>query len=213
MTTALVIFDCDGVLVDSEPAANRVFSELLVEAGFPIDEATAHRELVGHSLSYCFAWVEGHFGKRLPIGFEATLRKRTYEAFEQELEPVAGIPEVLQALQLPYCVASSGPHEKMRISLGLTGLWQRFEGRIFSATQVPRSKPYPDLFLFAAAEMGARPEVTVVVEDSVPGVQAAKAAGMRVLGYIGGAFAQPLQAAGAEVFDHTLQLPVLVAVE
>jgi HAD superfamily hydrolase (TIGR01509 family) len=211
MRPDLVIFDCDGVLVDSEPIANRVLAEHLSRAGLPTTYDDSVATYIGLSLGSVLKLAEERHGRRLPPDFVDTLQAETYAAFERELRPVAGVIEALDALPFPTCVASSGAHDKMRLTLGVTGLWPRFAGRIFSSAEVARGKPYPDLFLHAAARMGADPAACVVVEDSRFGVQAARAAGMAVLGYVGGATSRPLAPHGAVEFSDMRDLAGLIA--
>lgn len=206
----LVIFDCDGVLVDSEPLSNRILAEHLTAVGLPVTPEESVRDFMGRSLTAALAEVEQRLGRPLPAGFVAAYYEETFAAFARELEPVAGIHAALDRIALPSCVASSGPHEKIRHSLGLTGLLERFDGRIFSAADVEHGKPAPDLFLHAAATMGAAPERCVVVEDAPAGVQAGRAAGMTVLGYAGFTDAAALSAAGARTFTRMAELPDLV---
>jgi HAD superfamily hydrolase (TIGR01509 family) len=206
----LIVFDCDGVLVDSEPSANRVFAEALSELGLALDYDEVCATFVGLSMSGCIEIVEERLGRRVPSEFAANVRERTLEAFRQELHPVPGVREVVDGLDRPYCVASSGELEKMRFTLGMTGLLSSFEGRMFSASQVPRGKPHPDLFLFAAREMSAAPETCIVVEDSVPGVLAARAAEMPVLGFAARSDPERLSCAGARVFRQMHELPALL---
>jgi HAD superfamily hydrolase (TIGR01509 family) len=206
----LVIFDCDGVLVDSEPPANRVFAAALNEIGLPCTYEEVCRDFIGLSLPRCIEIVESRRGEPLPAGFVDELQRRTFDAFERELQPVPGIHEALRRISMPLCVASSGDHEKMRLTLDLTGLLPRFEGRMFSAMDVERGKPHPDLFMRAASEMGAAAERCAVVEDSLPGVRAAVAAGMTVFGYAARAAAGPLEDAGATVFTEMAALPGLL---
>jgi len=212
----LVIFDCDGVLVDSEPLANASFSRALKAQGLDWSVEETMRRLMGLSLKSCFEIVEAELGRKLPDDFLEKMQAVTYQSFrDAPLQPVAGVKEAVLALQadgLATCVASSGSPEKMKFTLGLTGLWDLFEGRIFSASQVPRGKPFPDLFLHAAIAMNEQPFDCVVVEDSVPGIQAAKSAGMRVLGYVGAPHSDrdAMAAAGAFLFTDMKQLPDLV---
>jgi HAD superfamily hydrolase (TIGR01509 family) len=212
----LVIFDCDGVLVDSEPLANVTLSRLLNAQGLDWSVAETMRRLMGLSLKSCVEICEAEIGRKLPDDFGETLQAATYQSFrEAPLQAVAGVKPAIVALQqagLDTCVASSGAPEKMRFTLGLTGLWDLFDGRIFSASQVPRGKPFPDLFLRAALSMNVQPFDCVVVEDSVPGVQGARAAGMRVLAYAAAPHAHraELQAAGGVLFDDMRELPGLV---
>jgi HAD superfamily hydrolase (TIGR01509 family) len=211
MPLELVIFDCDGVLVDSEPIANRVLYEALIELGLEVDAAETERATRGLSMASVLTWAEAKLGRPLPKGFLEAVQSRTFAAFRAGLEPVPGVAAALERISVPVCVASSGEAEKVRLTLGLTGLLPRFEGRIFSATEVARGKPHPDLFLHAARAMGAEPAACAVVEDSRPGVEAGRAAGMTVLGYADGRDAGPLAAAGARVFADMAELPDLLA--
>jgi HAD superfamily hydrolase (TIGR01509 family) len=212
----LVIFDCDGVLVDSEPLANVSFSRALKTVGLDWSVEETMRRLMGRSLKSCLEICEAELGRKLPDDFLEKMQAVTYRSFcDAPLQPVAGVREAIVALQeagLDTCVASSGSPEKMRFTLGLAGLWDLFGGRIYSASQVPRGKPFPDLFLHAAINMDVQPFDCVVVEDSVPGVQAARSAGMRALAYAGELYADPaaLKQAGGEVFDAMQRLPGLV---
>ncbi len=206
-----VIFDCDGVLVDTEGAANRVLAEVLTDAGLPTTAEESMATYMGRSWVSCMAIATERFGRPLP---EAELRERyrtgVRAAWARELAPVPGIVAALDAIAargLPTCVASSGEHERMRFTLGRTGLLPRFDGRLFSATEVARGKPAPDLFLHAARTMGFDPATTVVVEDTVPGAQAGVAAGMRVLGFARHSAAADLAAAGAEPFADMARRP------
>ena len=212
MTTRAVIFDCDGVLVDTELVSNTVLAGLLTDAGCPTTLELCLRDYRGRSLASVMALAERRHGAPLP----ADIPERYYAAaearFAVELEPIRGVVAALDEIDLPMCVASSGPHHKMAVTLRATGLWERFEKRIFSATEVANGKPAPDLFLHAAREMGFDPASTAVVEDSVPGVQAACAAGMRALAFAGDVNpgADALADAGGEVFDDMAQLPALL---
>jgi HAD superfamily hydrolase (TIGR01509 family) len=207
----LVIFDCDGVLVDSEAASNRVFVEELGRLGLDLGSDEVSERFIGLSMARCMEIVSEELGRPVPPGLVERLHSRTFEAFRDGgLEPVAGVPEVLGRIETPVCVASSGEHEKMRLTLGLTGLLRHFEGRMFSATEVPRGKPHPDLFLLAARRMGAHPAGCIVIEDSVPGVQGARAAGMAAFGYAGRGNDTELASAGAKVFRDMADLPDLL---
>lgn len=211
MRFALVIFDCDGVLVDSEPVANRIFTEALNDLGLPIGYDEVCREFVGLTMASCMEIVEHRMGRPVPEDFVERLQERTFAAFRRELRAVPGVREALDRIDLPVCVASSGEPEKMRLTLGLTGLLDRFDGRLFSATEVPRGKPHPDLFLHAAAQMGVLPERCAVVEDSFHGVRAARAAAMTVFAYAPAGGREDLARAGARVFNDMRELPALVA--
>jgi HAD superfamily hydrolase (TIGR01509 family) len=205
----LVILDCDGVLVDSEPLSNGALAEALTAAGHPIDAEETTALFMGRAWASCEAIMRERFG-RVPEGLHEDYLVRMTAAFEAGLRPVPGIEAALDALDgTPTCVASSGRHEKMRHSLGITGLLPRFEGRIFSATEVANGKPAPDLFLHAARSMGFAPQDCVVVEDSPVGVAAARAGGIRVLGYAGRTDPAALAAADA-VFADMAELPRLI---
>jgi HAD superfamily hydrolase (TIGR01509 family) len=208
----LVIFDCDGVLVDSERLAVRIDVQVLARLGWNLTEAEVVRRFVGASDAHFRSEVEAHLGRKLDDDWEAEFKPLYRQAFQSELRPVPGIFEALERITRQTCVASSGTHEKIRFTLGLTGLYSRFRGRIFSATDVERGKPAPDLFLHAAQRMNVLPAHCAVVEDSVHGVEAARAAGMQVLAY-GGSVTPPetLAGAGAAVFADMRELPALVA--
>lgn len=207
----LVIFDCDGVLVDSEPVGNRVLAGLLSEIGLPTSTEEAVRDYMGRSVESCLEIIEAKLGRPVPAEFTETLTRRTFAALRDELQAVPGIESALDRIALPICVASSGPHDKMRLTLGLTGLLPRFEGRLFSATDVGRGKPSPDLFLHAAASLDVAAERCAVVEDSVLGVRAGQAAGMTVFGFASRSDPRALAAAGARVFRDMASLPELLA--
>jgi HAD superfamily hydrolase (TIGR01509 family) len=200
----LVIFDLDGVLVDSEPISSRVTAAALTEAGIEISEAEVCGRFLGVSTASMLQAIEAEHGCRLPASFQPTLRARILKAFEHGLEPIAGVPALLDALAVDRCVASSSHPDRIRRSLELTGLLDRLAPNLFSATMVDRGKPAPDLFLLAAARMAADPVRCLVVEDSVVGVRAGKAAGMTVFGFAGASHVRPsthaprLTAAGAD---------------
>ncbi len=207
----LLIFDCDGVLVDSERLTVRIDVEVLARLGWPLTEAEVIERFVGASDEHFRLEIERHLGRSLPPDWEAEFESLYSTAFERELRPVEGIIEALDQIVYPTCVASSGTHEKMRFTLGLTGLYERFAGGIFSATEVTRGKPAPDLFLHAATRMGVTPAACVVVEDSAIGVAAAQAAGMRVFAYAGGiTTAEKLRRHATTVFAHMRELPGLL---
>lgn len=185
----LVIFDCDGVLVDSERISVRVGRGILAELGWSISEAEMVRRFVGCSAEHFRREVAAGTGRTLDSDWEIRFAPRYRAAFEADLAAVPGVADVLDALAASgtsFCVASNSDHAHVDHVLTLTGLADRFDGRAFSAEDVRRGKPAPDLFLHAARLMGARPERTVVVEDSVFGVRAAHAAGMTCLAYAGG---------------------------
>jgi HAD superfamily hydrolase (TIGR01509 family) len=208
----LVIFDCDGVLVDSERLAVRVEAEYLAELGWPLSQAEIVERFMGRTAEYMDEAIEARLGSRLPADWKDQFQRRYRDAFAAELTPVDGITEALDQLTVPACVASSGSHDKLRFTLGHTGLYERFEGRIFSGYEVANGKPAPDLFLHAAARMGAEPARCAVVEDSRYGVLAARAAGMRAFGYAGGLTPpEILEGEATRVFTDMRELPRLLA--
>jgi HAD superfamily hydrolase (TIGR01509 family) len=207
----LIIFDCDGVLVDSERLAIKVDIQVLAKLGWQITEAEIIDRFVGVSDSHFREAIELHLGRRLSDDWEAEVEPLYRNAFAADLRAVDGIVDALDRIATPSCVASSGTHEKMQYTLGLTGLYDRFRGRIFSATEVRHGKPAPDLFLYAAERLGVRPDACVVVEDSVNGVTAARAAGMRVFAYAGGVTsARKLAGPSTTVFERMQDLPNLL---
>ncbi len=207
-----VIFDCDGVLVDSEKIALEIDHQMLAEIGWPLTEAQIIAKFLGKSDQFFVDAVEAELGISLPSNWAAETTRRYRAAFTKNLKPVAGIEEALSLIQVEKCVASSGTHEKMNFTLGHTGLLDQFGSKLFSSTQVSRGKPHPDLFLFAADQMGWQPINCVVVEDSHAGVQAALAAGMKVVAYAGGFLDhKDWDHVNVRVIDSMLQLPPLVS--
>ncbi|WP_346837960.1 HAD family hydrolase [Microbulbifer sp. SAOS-129_SWC] len=206
--TELVIFDCDGVLVDSESIVCRILAEEMNKLGMTTTPEALDEQFSGRPAKDCLLEIETRYGGPLPDDYFGNTERRIREAFHTELEPVAGIGDLLDHLQqvnLRTCVASSGSHDKMRLTLNKTGLYDYFDGRIFSADDVSRGKPHPDLFLFAAQTMGVEPQRCLVVEDSIAGVTAAVAAGMPVVGYSNHPKRAPqLREAGARVVGDLL---------
>ena len=212
MALELVIFDCDGVLVDSERIAVKVDVEVFRRLGLTVTEEEVLDRFVGRSDAAIASEIEAELGRPLPADWAEEFMPLYREAYAAELQPVDGVATALDQITVPTCVASSGSHEKMRYTLGLTGLYERFAGRIFSVSEVPRGKPAPDLFLHAAAQMGVDPQDAAVVEDSRWGVEAARAAGMRVFAYAGGLTpADRLAGPDTIVFVDMRELPRLVA--
>lgn len=208
----LLILDCDGVVVDSEPITMRVLIEMLEELGVVIGAEEADERFVGTSFERDLELIVELLGRPLPEDFVRNYRERTFAALEAELKPVPGIEAALDRIEIPYCIASNGPHAKMRKTLGVTSLLPRFDGRMFSSADVPRGKPYPDLFLHAARHFGVSPTACLVIEDSATGIAAALAANMSVYGFSARAPDGRLRAAGAhEVFRSMSELPALVA--
>jgi HAD superfamily hydrolase (TIGR01509 family) len=208
----LVIFDCDGVLVDSEKIAVRVSASGLTQLGWPLSEADILERFVGRSDAYIHADIAAHLGTSVADAWQLEFQGLYRQALAAELKPVDGIVEAVTAITVQTCVASSGTHEKIRYSLGLVGLLERFDGRIFSVTDVLRPKPAPDLFRYAASRMSVEPGACVVVEDSPSGIEAARAAGMRAFGYIGGLTSRHrLEGPDTVVFDDMRKLPLLIS--
>ncbi|PWT98143.1 MAG: hypothetical protein C5B53_07130 [Candidatus Melainabacteria bacterium] len=212
MALELIIFDCDGVLVNSEPLSNRLFVEALADIGLQISLEQCIELFVGRPAETNVATIEQMLGRPVPPNFLADLIARAEDHFAKDLEAIPGIEAALSKIDLPVCVASSSAPDLIRKSLTLTGLLDRFGDNIFSSTQVKRGKPAPDIFLFAAKNMRVKPENCVVVEDSVAGVQAGRAAGMNVLAYTGTFPREALKEAGAHtLFDDMSMLPQLIA--
>lgn len=209
----LVIFDNDGVLVDSEPISNRHLAAYLTELGHPTSYEDSIRDYMGSAMHRIHDLVLERTGQRLPEDFDDVFHARVFAAFERELQPVAGVRGVLEKLTadgVPYCVASSGSHERIRVGHRATGLDSWFEEEwIFSSQDVGRGKPAPDLFLYAAERMGVEPGRCVVVEDSPLGVQAANAAGMDVYGFTAMTPAGKLNGA-TQLFSEMGELPDLL---
>jgi HAD superfamily hydrolase (TIGR01509 family) len=217
MSVDLIIFDCDGVLVDSEPLAMRVLVDAIAAQGIVIDKADAFRNYLGRSLASISASLHETHGMPLSEAALASMRGDLYALYRKELRATPGLLSALGNLRIPFCVASSSQLERIRISLELTGLIGFFEPHIFSASMVANGKPAPDLFLHAAREMGTPPQNCLVIEDSPAGIAAARAAGMAVFAYVGGTHiaASGLRATidglGADrVFDDMQTLPDLI---
>jgi HAD superfamily hydrolase (TIGR01509 family) len=212
----LVIFDCDGVLVDSEVISCRAHAETLTRHGYPITADQVLDRFLGMSDREARLAIETELGRSLPDDFEAQMKQAALRRYADDLQNIPYIAETIAAIDLPKCVASSGTPEKIRHGLQAAGLYHLLVPNIFSATQVRNGKPAPDLFLFAAGQMATPAGRCVVIEDSVPGITGARAAGMTVLGFHGGSHCRPgygdtLRAAGAAAtFDDMRQLPDLL---
>lgn len=201
---SLVIFDCDGVLVDSEVIACREDAACLSDAGFPVTPEEMARRFVGTSAKSMLVTLSEQYRRQPQPGLNEVRQARIMAAFETELQPILGILEAVSQLRAKRCIASSSPLHRIVRSLELTGLRDYFGGSLYSASMVARGKPAPDLFLYAAAQMKVDPLECVVIEDSPSGVVGAKAAGMRVVGFVGGSHCGPghaerLRAAGADI--------------
>ncbi|MBI5262896.1 MAG: HAD family hydrolase [Bradyrhizobium sp.] len=216
MAVDLVIFDCDGVLVDSEVISCRAHAQVLSRHGYPITAAQVFDRFLGRSTQQANLEIEAELGRKLPDHYHAELQDELFRSFEAELQPIPHIHAVLGQIACATCVASSGSPQRMRVSLGRTSLYDRFAPNIFSASQVRNGKPAPDLFLFAAERMKVSPPHCLVIEDSTAGIAGARAAGMTVFGFLGGSHcrqghAEALRGAGADLtFDDMRQLPGLI---
>lgn len=215
MTLELVIFDCDGVLVDTELTANTILAEIITDLGFPITAHECQARFMGRTLESVKELVEELCSVKLADDWPDYIRKRDLEAFAKGVDPIPGITAVLDELDqrgIPYCVGSSGKYEKMRMTLGSSGLLPRLEGKLYSAQDCANGKPAPDVFLLAAKGMGKDPAACVVIEDSVPGLMAARSAGMRGFGYTADPHCdkKAMQEAGGTLFDRMEALPELL---
>ncbi len=215
MNKLLVIFDCDGVLVDSEPVSNQIMTEMLLQAGWEMSVAECRNRFVGKAMSSVQKEVEQEIGRLLDDNWSEQVRDRTEAAFRKKIDPIPGVISLVQKLSqndIPICVASSGRPSKMNVTLGKTGLLPYFEDRLFSADLVGIGKPAPDLFLYTLQQMGFEVGQAVIIEDSIPGVQAAVAASVRVLGYVGDPFTDQdaMVREGAEIFDSMSKVPSLL---
>lgn len=210
----LVIFDCDGVLVNSEQVANEVFAKVLLQVcGLKFTLEEMFDTFVGHSRAQCLAKVEAMLGEPPPSELDRRYQDDINLALKDSVAAIEGIEVVLRNLSIPFCVASSGSHDKMKLTLGKTGLIHLFDGNIFSTSDVERGKPHPDIYLHAATVMGGhQPARCLVIEDSPLGVTGAVAAGMNVFGFAELMPPHKLKASGAHlVFDHMPDLPDLIA--
>lgn len=212
----LIIFDCDGVLIDSEPIANRVHAQALTDLGYAVTAAELIRRFTGMTDAAMYALIERDWGRPLPADYAAKIKPAIKEAYSRDLRPIPGLDLVLPGLTTRRCVASSSDPDKLRFGLERTGLYGYFAPHVFSAALVARGKPAPDLFVYAADRMKVRPEACLVIEDSVNGVRAARAAGMAVIGFCGGGHCAPghgerlLAEGAAHVFDDMRELPELL---
>jgi len=217
VNAGLVIFDCDGVLVDSEPLSQRVLLEILTEAGHEQLPEAALSRFLGRSLDSVCAILRDEFDVELTAAHLKRMRDRLYGLFRRELRPIPGVSETIADLAVPCCVASSSQPERIRLALEVTNLLPLLEPHIFSATMVARGKPAPDLFLYAADQMGVSVNRCVVIEDSPAGIEAANFAGMRVLAFAGGTHARSAAHRGRlmemcpdGVFDNMRALPEML---
>lgn len=217
INTDLILFDCDGVLVDSEPISTTVFVEYLVEMGLEINENTVYRKFLGRSMGALATVLSNEFDFTITDEHLQAIRGRLFNRLSSNLKPITGISQVIGSLEQAICVASSSQVDRIRLSLGVTDLLRFFEPHIFSASMVENGKPAPDLFLHAARTMGVSPARCLVIEDSPAGIEAAKRAGMQVFAFVGGTHAAPANLrerakplAPDAVFDDMSQLPSLL---
>jgi HAD superfamily hydrolase (TIGR01509 family) len=202
----LIIFDCDGVLVDSEPIINRAHAQVLTDCGYPITEEDLVQRFCGMSDPEMLDIIEREWGRALPISYADSVGLMIEAGFRQSLAPIDGVAEALDLLTSPICVASSSTLEQIRLKLELTDLQPRFDGNLFSATMVARGKPAPDLFLYAAQQLATAPDRCLVIEDSPAGIEAARGAGMTAIGFCGGSHCGPEH--GARLRGHGASLVI-----
>ncbi|OXA76446.1 haloacid dehalogenase superfamily, subfamily IA, variant 3 with third motif having DD or ED [Flavobacterium aquidurense] len=210
MEVKCIIFDCDGVLVDTEKIGNEILLSMAAEHGFEMKIEDAYSNFNGRNLKECFLHVENSIGKKLPDNFESEYRERSFEAFETQVKPMEGVVAFIEKLKISYCVASSGPVEKIRLNLEVAGLLDKFEGKIFSAYQIDSWKPDPGIFLFAAKQMGFDVKDCIVVEDSKAGVKAGISGGFKVYGFANGFNNEDLEKEGATLFNSYEELKELL---
>ncbi|SHL98469.1 HAD family hydrolase [Flavobacterium chilense] len=201
-----IIFDCDGVLVDTEKIGNGIMLSMAAEYGFKMKLEDAYRDFNGRNLKECFLHIENAIGKKLPDNFESEYRKKSFEAFKTQVQPMEGIISFIEKLKIPYGVASSGPVDKIRLNLEVAGLLDKFENKIFSSYQINCWKPDPGIFLHAAKEMGFEVKDCIVIEDSKAGVKAGIQGGFKVYGFTNGYNNEDLEKEGAILFDSYEQL-------
>ncbi|WP_152286127.1 HAD family hydrolase [Flavicella marina] len=205
-----VIFDCDGVLVDTEHISIGTLVSMGNELGAALDFEFAMVHFLGKSLEYCFRYIEARCTKPFPNDFEKQYRAVSFEKFKNELQPIEGIKELIEKLNVPFCVASNGPLNKMKLNLQTVGLDSAFGTNMFSAYDINKFKPDPALFLYAAETLGFTPEECVVIEDSDVGVKAAIAGGFDVFGFANPRSESLLKDAGANLFYHMNELSELL---
>lgn len=205
-----IIFDCDGVLIDSESIAIGVLVDMANDLGADMDKHESLIDLKGKSLNLCMQLISERINKDLPLNFESDYRINTFEAFRKEIQPINGIKEVLENLEIPFCVASSGPENKIRLNLEVTGLLPFFEGNIFSCYAIQKWKPEPDVYLWAAKTMGFEPSECLVIEDSLSGVKGARRGGFDVFGYTEHDYKNELESVVTKTFKSMSQLKDII---
>lgn len=212
MEIKCIIFDCDGVLVDTEKIGNGILLEMASAHGFKMELEEAYRSFNGRSLKDCFLHIEEAIAQKLPENFESDYRTKSFEAFKTQVKPMEGVISFIEELQIPYCVASSGPLDKMRLNLEVAGLIDKFENKMFSSYQINSWKPEPGIFLHAAKQMGFEVKDCVVIEDSKAGVIAARRGGFKVYGFANGFNNDDLEKEGAILFESYEELKALLKV-
>lgn len=205
-----VIFDCDGVLVDSEPLSNQVMVDIANELGATIDLEYALRHFKGNSFNSCASQIAQLIGRDVPLDLEHKYRERSFKKFKEEIQPIEGVKELLDSLKIPFCVASSGPEQKIRLNLELTGLIDYFEHKIFSCYTIQKWKPDPAIFQWATKSLGFKTSECLVIEDSLIGVEAAINGGFDVFGYTAHDYNNELQNKATNTFDSMLNLQELL---
>ncbi|MBF4494129.1 HAD family hydrolase [Flavobacterium sp. JLP] len=200
MEVKCIIFDCDGVLVDTEKIGNGILLSMAAEYGFQMKIEDAYRNFNGRSLKECFLQIENSIAKKLPDNFEADYRQKSFEAFKTQVTPMEGIFKFIEKLKIPYCVASSGPVDKIRLNLEVAGLLDKFENKIFSSYEINSWKPDPGIFLHAAKEMSFGVKDCIVIEDSKAGVISGIGGGFKVYGFANGYNNEDLEKEGAILF-------------
>jgi len=200
MNYKCIILDCDGVLVDSEAISAKVFQQMMAELGCNLDFETILEQITGTSIKENLKFISENIDGELPAGFETEFRKRTYNAFKTDIKPIKGIHDILKKIKVPVGVASSGPVEKIKLNLTTTNLIQYFGENIFSSFEIQSWKPDPEIYLHASKMMGFKPGECAVIEDSLPGIQAAKAGGFDIFGYATGRNKDAFEELGAKVF-------------
>ena len=208
-----LIFDCDGVLVDSEAISAKIFQKMIFELGFNFDYETVLDHITGTSMMDNLRFFSDHTGLKLPDNFESDFRKRSYEAFKTELKPIKGIHNLLKKLKIPIGVASSGPVEKIKLNLITTNLIQYFNDNIFSSYEIGSWKPEPEIYLHAAKKMGFIPADCAVIEDSIPGIKAAKSGGFDVYGFADSKNKTSFGELGAFVFHEMDKLGQILGID
>ena len=206
-----IIFDSDGVLVDSETLSAKVFQEMALELGFDLDFETAVERFAGTSMKENLLFIQEYIQGPLPVDFEKEFRERTYKVFKTNLKAVNGIADLIEKLGIPFCVASSGPVEKIRLNLGLVNLLDHFENKIYSSYDIGSWKPEPGIFLHAAKRMGFEPEECAVIEDSASGIRAAIAGGFKVYALANAKKKKTFEQEGAIAFENMKELEKLLA--